>query len=136
MATGQLSPQDRQRLALLDTLGGKVQHLHGLVERFAAEKGDPGPWLQAMRRSFTQLKLELSGVGFDAMAQLCGAMELTARRGSTLSSKIRILREGVGSLRLQIDVEQRSLRGGQARAAKDGTGSSGGGPTPPPPPAP
>ncbi|MGH7506691.1 MAG: hypothetical protein ACRELX_13615 [Longimicrobiales bacterium] len=133
---GGLSPQDRQRLALLETLGGKVQHAHGLVERFAAEKGNPDAWLQALQRSFTQLKLVLSGAGFDAMAQQCAALALAARRGSSHSTRTRILREGIGTLRQQIDVQQRTVRG-QSGSAKDGARQGGdGGTTPPPPPAP
>lgn len=128
-----LSPMDRQRLAFLGTLDGKVQHLHGLVERFAIESSDQ--LVPAVRRAFVQLKLQLMGAGYDAMAQLCGGLDMAARRGGSRTMKVRILREGVGSLRLQVELEQRAIRSeAEQRAEKDVERN--GDATPPPPGAP
>jgi hypothetical protein len=124
---------DRQRLAFLGTLDGKVQHLHGLVERFAIESSDQ--LVPAVRRAFVQLKLQLMGAGYDAMAQLCGGLDMAARRGGSRTMKVRILREGVGSLRLQVELEQRAIRSeAEQRAEKDVERN--GDATPPPPGAP
>lgn len=125
-----LTAADRQKMAQLETFGGKVQHVHGLVEHFAVHVADAERWSQMLRRSLMQLKMELMGAGFDSMAQQCGALELAARRGSTRVSKIRILREGVGSLRQQIELEQRAVRSeAENRKGEDG----GDGATSPPP---
>jgi hypothetical protein len=107
---GKLSPRERERLSNLEILQTRVQHVHGLVERFAAEREDVTPHIVAIRRAFSRLKLELSGMGFDTMAQICGSLDTAARRGGSQPLKSRILREGVGSLRFQIEVEQRSIR--------------------------
>jgi hypothetical protein len=56
--------------------------------------------------------------GYDALAQLAGSMELTAARGGPVTNKVRILREGVGSMRSQIELEQRAIRT-EARASRD-----------------
>jgi hypothetical protein len=127
-----LTAADRQKLAQLETFGGKVQHVHGLVERFAVHAAEAERWSQMLRRSLTHLKMELMGAGFDAMAQQCGALEVAARRGSSRVSKIRILREGVGSLRQQIELEQRAVRS-EAENRKGEDGGDGGEATPPPP---
>lgn len=100
----------RQRLGELEAVQNRIQTIHGLVERYAAERADVEPHLVGLRRAFNRLKLDLSGMGLDAMAQVCGGMELVARRGGSQIFKARILREGVGSLRMQLDVEQRVAR--------------------------
>jgi chemotaxis protein histidine kinase CheA len=105
-----LGPQERQRLVELETFQQRVQHLHGLVERFAAERQDLEPHINAIRRAFNRLKMELAGAGFDSMSQLCSSLDTAAKRTGSKPFKARILREGIGSLRMQLDVEQRSVR--------------------------
>ena len=100
----------QQQLAQIEQLQGRVQNVHGLVERFAAERQDVEPHVIAIRRAFSRMKLELTGMGFDNMAQVCAAMELAARRGGSQLFKARILRDGVASLRMQLEVEERSVR--------------------------
>lgn len=103
-------PRERERLANVQMLQDRVQHLHGLVERFAAERNDVTPHINAIRRAFTRLKLETAGMGLDSLSQLCGSMDTAARRGGSKPFKTRILREGIGSLRFMLEVEERSLR--------------------------
>lgn len=90
-------------------MSGRVQHVYGLVERFASSRDEKqaGSLAQPLKRAFSKLKLELMGAGFDGMSQLAGAMEIAAGRGSALRTKIRILREGIGSLRFQMEQEIR-----------------------------
>lgn len=108
---GNLSPRAQQKLASLQALTDKVQHVYGLVERYAASRTDQQAEVQVMplRRAFSRLKVELMGAGFDSMAQLAGSMETAARRGGSVRNKARILREGVGSLRFQMELEQRKV---------------------------
>lgn len=116
-----LSPAALQKLATLHHMTERVQHLHGLVERYAATR-DPRqlePLVQPMKRAFGRLKLELSGAGLDTMAQLAGSMEIAAGRGGAPQMKSRILREGVGSLRFQLEQEGRAVaREDQAAQAR------------------
>jgi hypothetical protein len=106
-----LSPAALQKLATLHHMTERVHHLHGLVERFATTR-DPKlaePLVQPMKRAFGRLKLELSGAGLDSLSQLVGSMEVAAGRGGSIQMKIRILRDGVGSIRFQLDQEARSV---------------------------
>lgn len=98
-------------MAALRTMSDKVQHVHGLVERFAStrDQRQAERLTQPMKRAFSRLKLDLMGAGFDTMSQLAGAMEIAAGRGGSQRNKARILREGVGSLRNQVDMEQRRI---------------------------
>jgi HPt (histidine-containing phosphotransfer) domain-containing protein len=122
---GQADAKMRQKLGELETLLGRVQTIHGLVERYAAERGDLNPHVTGLRRAFVRLKTELAGLGFDSMAQVCAAMDQAARRGGSLQFKVRILRDGVGSLRMQLEVEQRLVRAeseARARAEREADG--------------
>ena len=104
-----LSPSATLKLNELEQLSGKVQRVHGLVEQFAVAKANPDQYEMAIRRTFEQLKMQFMGAGMDAMSQLCGQMAMASKRGMSQVSKTRILREGVGTLRFQVELEARSV---------------------------
>lgn len=109
---GKISPQAQIKIAALRTMADKVQHVHGLVERYAATRDQrqaEGLSLP-LKRAFGRLKLDLMGAGFDTLSQLAGSMEIAAGRGGSQRNKTRILREGVGSLRFQVEHAQRRLK--------------------------
>lgn len=97
------------KLAVVAEFHQRVQRVHGLVEQYAAAKSNHEALAQPLRRAFQQLKLQFMGAGYDSLSQLCGSMELATSRGGSPSNKTRILREGVGSLRFQLELEQRSI---------------------------
>ena len=109
---GNLSPQAQRKVATLQAMQDKVQHVHGLVERFTATKGphQAGMLAMPMKRAFGKLELDLMGAGLDTPSQLAGSMEIAAGRGSSQHQKSRILREGVGSMRFQVEQEQRRVK--------------------------
>lgn len=118
---GKVDPQGQQKLAGLQSMADRIQHVYGLVERFAAAR-DPKQaetMTMPLRRAFGRLKLDLNGAGLDTLAQLAAAMEIAARRGASHPTKSRILREGVGSLRFQIDMEQRKVLSDHAARATE-----------------
>lgn len=117
---GNLSPSAQGRLAIVNEFVNRVQRVHGLVEQFATSKTNPEQFVMPMTRNFSQLKMMFMGAGLDAMSQLCGAMEIASKRGLSHMQKVRILREGVGSLRFQLEMEQRSIvSDDKARQARD-----------------
>jgi hypothetical protein len=109
--SGKRSPHAQIKLASLQVLLDRVHHVHGMVERFAATRDPRKAEMLAMplKRAFGKLKLDLMGAGFDSMSQLAGSMEIAAGRGGSQRTKIRVLREGVGSLRFQVEHEQRKI---------------------------
>jgi hypothetical protein len=109
--TGKLSPAAQLKLARLQDMADRVQHVYGLVERFASTR-DPKQLellTPPLKRAFQRLKLDLMAAGLDSMSQLAGAMEVAAGRGGSVHFKTRILRDGVGSLKSQIEHEQRHV---------------------------
>jgi hypothetical protein len=123
MAGKKLSPSAQGRLAILNEFAARVQRVHGLVELYATSKSNPDQYQMAITRGFAQLKMQLMGAGLDAMSQLCGSMEIASKRGLSFMQKVRILREGVGSLKFQLEMEQRAVvsddEARQARAAAE-----------------
>ena len=104
---GKLTPSAQAKLSELDALMIRVHRCHALVEQFAAARGNADPI--PVKRAFGELKRAFMGIGFDAIAQLAGSMEIAAGRGASANTKIRILREGMGSIRFQLELEQRSI---------------------------
>ncbi len=121
---GMMSPQAQTKLATLQTVLDKVQHVYSMVERYAGTKNPRQAEMLAMplKRAFGKLKLELMGAGLDTLSQLAGSMEIAAGRGNAQHQKVRILREGVGSMRFQVEQEQRKViteeKAAEAREAK------------------
>ena len=115
-------------MAALNDFSQRVQRVHGLVEQFATSKTNPDQYVMAMTRGFSQLKMLFMGAGMDSMSQLCGSMEIASKRGLSHMQKVRILREGVGSLRFQLEMEQRAVvsddqaRQSRQAAAEEETG--------------
>jgi hypothetical protein len=118
--SGKLSPSANARLATIGEFINRVQRVHGLVEMYATAKGNADQYLMPMQRGFGQLKMMFMGAGLDSLSQLCGAMEIAAKRGMSPMQKIRILRDGVGSLKFQLELEQRAVVSeDQARQARE-----------------
>jgi hypothetical protein len=111
--------KERQRLAELEAYGRRLQHAHGLVERFATDNANPDQWIGPLRRVFTQLKGEFALAGLDSMSQACSALDLVARRGGGRILKIRVLREGVASLRSHLETQERLARASASRTERD-----------------
>jgi hypothetical protein len=106
---GKLSPTAQLKLNELQEFLTKVQRAHGLVELYATAKIHPEQYEMPVRRIFEQLKLQFMGAGYDALSQLAGSMVMAVRRGGSHVNKGRILREGVGSMRFQLELEGRSI---------------------------
>jgi chemotaxis protein histidine kinase CheA len=96
-----------RHVALLE-FTDRVQRVHGLVEQYATARQNPDEYLAPIGRAFARLKTQFLGAGFDHLSQLCAAMEIAARRGQSRPMKTRILRDAVGSMRMQLDVELRA----------------------------
>ena len=107
MESWKLTPVAQQKLVQLADFQLRVQRLHGLVEQYATARTNPALLEAPIRRSVEQLKILFTGAGYGPLAQLAGAMAVALRRGGPVSSKARLLRESVGTMRAQVDTEQR-----------------------------
>jgi hypothetical protein len=113
-----LTPRDRERLAELETLTSRVRHAHAQVELFAASPREAEARALTLRRTFNQLKLQFTGAGLDRIAQMFNALETTARRGMSHGPKARTLREALGTVMRQLEVERRVITAAAQRQAQ------------------
>jgi hypothetical protein len=105
------------KLATLRDMAKKVDHVRSLVEQYAVARGKNVDLLAIpIKRAFGRLKLDFMGAGLDSFSQLAGSMEMAARRGGSQQKKARVLREGVGTLVSQVELEQRTVVAEDQRA--------------------
>ena len=114
-----ISPRDQGKLDALADISRAAQTIYGLTEQFAAARSGEDSIAQQIKRRYGRFKRHLSNAGFDQIAQLAGGMEMAAGRRGTQRNKTRILREGMGSIRHQLDMEERVIRKEGAQAANE-----------------
>jgi hypothetical protein len=104
-----LTPKDRDRLAQLERVQSELRRAYALVEQFAAAPKEAEQMTGNLRRVFGQLKMKFTAIGFDRLAQMSSQLEVTARRGSSHGPKSRALRDAMGNLNRQVDLERKAV---------------------------
>lgn len=95
-----------QKLKTIEEAMIALQRLHGMVEQYALALKQNKPtsmYAQQVKRTLSPLVGLLKGQ-FGMIADVAAALNLVATRGGSETVKIRMLREGVGSLRQQLDI--------------------------------
>ncbi|MFI5256626.1 MAG: hypothetical protein ACHQRK_05130 [Gemmatimonadales bacterium] len=106
MAPSKLDSAGVQKMKTLDEALTQLQKLHGVVETFAlALKRNQPTSLYGMqvKRALTPLVGLLKGQ-FGLISDQAAALNLVAGRGGSETTKVRQLREGVGSMRQAIEI--------------------------------
>ena len=106
MAGPKLDGAGVQKMKTLEDATTMLHRLHGLVETYglAVRKSQPtAHYIQQIRRSLPPLIGLLKGQ-FGMIADQVAALNLLATRGSNEQTRLRVLREGVGSVRIAIDI--------------------------------
>jgi hypothetical protein len=106
MAGPKLDGAGVQKMKTLEDATTMLHRLHGLVETYAiaVKKSQPtSHYIQQIRRALPPLIGLLKGQ-FGMIADQVAALNLLATRGSNEQTRLRVLREGVGSVRISIDV--------------------------------
>lgn len=95
-----------QKMKTIDEANVQVQRLHGVVENYALALKRKQPTqlfgLQ-VKRALTPI-VGLLKPQFGLIADQVAAMNLVAGRGGSETTKVRILREGVGSLKQALEI--------------------------------
>ena len=95
-----------QKLKSLEDATTMLHRIHGLVETYAiaVKKSQPTSFtIQQIRRALPPLIGLLKGQ-FGMIADQVASLNLMASRGSNEQTRVRVLREGVGSARIAIDI--------------------------------
>ncbi|MEP6733421.1 MAG: hypothetical protein ABJE10_22445 [bacterium] len=95
-----------QKMKTIEEATIALQRLHGMVEQYALSLKQNKPtsmYSQQVKRVLSPLVGLLKGQ-FGMIADQAAALNLVATRGGSETVKIRMLREGVGSLRQQLEI--------------------------------
>ncbi len=95
-----------QKMKTLEEATTQLQRLHGIVEQYALAMKQNKPTslfgMQVKRALFPLVGLLKPQFGM--IADQVAAINLVASRGGAETAKVRMLREGVGSLRQQLEI--------------------------------
>ena len=119
MAGPKLDGAGVQKLKTLEEATTMLHRLHGLVETYAiaVKKSQPtSHYIQQIRRALPPMVGLLKGQ-FGMISDQVASLNLMATRGSNEQTRVRVLREGVGSVRLALDVA--TLRVKENHAVKE-----------------
>lgn len=119
MAGPKLDGAGVQKMKTLEDATTMLHRIHGLVETYAiaVKKSQPtAHYIQQIRRALPPLIGLLKGQ-FGMIADQIAALNLVATRGSNEQTRLRVLREGVGSARISIDIA--SVRVKENHAVKE-----------------
>jgi hypothetical protein len=119
MAVIKLSAAANGKISQIADVLQRVQRIHGHVEAWATARQNQASLIGPVKSGFGALKREMMGAGLDGIAQLAGAMEIAASRGTNIQTKVRILRDGVASIRFQLELEQRAIKEEDIRKQKE-----------------
>ena len=97
-----LTPQQAAQLAILETLPPRFETAHRLIEEMALLRADANA-IRRLCRTLDEGKALATSLGLSALADTMGMMSMIARRGGDLQMKVRGLREGLGSLKVNYE---------------------------------
>ncbi|MEO8336515.1 MAG: hypothetical protein ABI664_16160 [bacterium] len=95
-----------QKMKTIEEAMIALQRLHGMVEQYALALKQNKPtsmYGQQVKRTLSPLVGLLKGQ-FGMIADVAASLNLVATRGGAETVKVRMLREGVGSLRQQLEI--------------------------------
>lgn len=105
--TDKLTPRQKAQLAVLEALPPKFQLIHRLVEEIAGMRVDETV-IRRLTRLLDECKAATNTVGLTALTETMGIMGMLARRTGGHQMKVRGLREGLGSLKINFEGALRS----------------------------
>ena len=102
-----LTSRQKAQLSVLETLPPRIQQIHRLIEEIAGMRADESV-SRRLIRILDESESAASSVGLTGLSETMGVMGMLARRTSGLQMKIRGLREGLASLKINLEGALRS----------------------------
>ena len=107
MAKVQLSGTQQAQLVYLATLPPKFERVHRLIEEIANLHGGETT-IKSLTRILDELRNQATTLTLNSLADVFGMMSMLARRGGGMQMKVRGLREGQASLKINFDGAMRA----------------------------
>lgn len=104
-----LSSRQIAQLGVLEALPAKFAQMHRLIEEIAGLRADESV-SRRLCRILDEAKAATNTVGLTALSDTMGNMGMIARRNAGLQMKVRGLREGLGSLKVNYEGALRSAK--------------------------
>lgn len=120
--TDKLTPQQLVQLEILETLPPRFEAAHRLIEELAAFRADD-QMIRRLCRLLDEGKAAADSINQTALGDTLGMMGVLARRGGDKRMKVRGLREGLASLRINYEGAVRSIKSPQQHHPQDLTAS-------------
>jgi hypothetical protein len=127
-----LTPQQQAQLDVLATLPPRLETAHRLIEELASLRADDA-MIRRLCRLLDEGKAAVNSIGQTALAETLGMMSMLARRGGDRQMRVRGLREGLGSLKVNYEGAVRAIKLATPTAASSRGGDPSGGPPSAPP---
>ncbi|HEX7024033.1 MAG TPA: hypothetical protein VF187_04360 [Gemmatimonadales bacterium] len=102
-----LTPKQKAQLGVLEALPARFEQMHRLIEEIAGMRADESV-TRRLCRLLDESKAATNIVGLTALTETMGIMGMLARRTGGQQMKIRGLREGLGSLKINFEGALRS----------------------------
>ncbi len=121
-----LTPRQKAQLEVLEILPHRFEQIHRLVEEVAGLRADESV-IRRLCRILDEGKAAANGVNLTALSETMGMMGMLARRGGGIQMKVRGLREGLASLKINYEGALRSANTPEP-GGEQGVGGPGNGP--------
>ena len=118
MSKVSLSGTQQAQLVYLGTLPPKFERIHRLVEEVANLHGGETT-IKSLTRILDELRNQASSMSLNSLADVLGMMSMVARRGGGMQMKIRALREGLVSLKINYEGALRSASMPEGKPAEE-----------------
>jgi hypothetical protein len=115
-----LTSRQQAQIAVLEGLTPKFGQMHRLIEELAGARPDISV-VRRLCRLLDEGKGATSGVGLSSLTQTMGSMGMMARRTGGEQMKIRGLREGLATLKINFEVALRAPRPRRGPDSEDET---------------
>jgi hypothetical protein len=97
-----LTSRQQAQMAVLEPMGRRFEQLNRMIEEMANLRADE-TLQRKLVRNLDEMKSQASGIGLTALAETLGMMAMLARRSSGLQMRVRGLREGLASLKINYE---------------------------------
>ncbi|MCC7133654.1 MAG: hypothetical protein IT352_13430 [Gemmatimonadales bacterium] len=97
-----LTSRQQATLAVLETFPSRFDMIHRSIEELASLKADESV-ARRLARTLDEMKIGAQGVGESGLADSLGVMATLARRTGGLQTRVRGLREGFVSLKINFE---------------------------------
>jgi hypothetical protein len=114
MAGRKLSAKTEEEVVFMEHLLVQCDHIHKLVEEYAAAKKNTDAMVQAITRTLSQIRQRAMIANLGPLADQAGMLGVAAGRGSQMQ-RVRILRDGLAGFKQVIERTMKAAIDADAR---------------------